>query len=75
MPMWDIPLIYIIEFVLILCLLFWLDQIEKFLYILINTELTQTFSSIAELSRYLKGDRTTIRNYLNGNSSGLYRGQ
>ena len=37
--------------------------------------LNRTFSSIGELARYLKGDRGTIRNYINGKSTGLYRSQ
>lgn len=40
-----------------------------------HPELTKTFTSIGELSRQLKGDRGTIKNYLKGKSSGLYRGQ
>jgi hypothetical protein len=42
---------------------------------ILHPELTKSYSSIGELSRQLKGDRGTIRNYLNGNSAGLYRGQ
>ena len=42
---------------------------------LLHPELTKNFSSIGELSRHLKGDRGTIRNYANGRSNGLYRGQ
>ena len=42
---------------------------------ILHPELTKNFTSIGELSRHLKGDRGTIRNYINGNSSGLYRGQ
>ena len=41
----------------------------------VNSELTRTFSSIGELSRYLKGDRGTIRNYILGRSKGFYRKQ
>ena len=41
----------------------------------VNSELTRTFSSIGELSRYLKGDRGTIRDYILGRSTGLYRKQ
>ena len=41
----------------------------------INPKLSKTFTSISELSRHLKGDRGTIRNYINGKSSGLYRNQ
>lgn len=42
---------------------------------MVNVELSQTFSSIGELSRHLKGDRQTIRNYIHGNKEGLYRNQ
>jgi len=41
----------------------------------IKPELTRTFSSIGEASRHLKGDRGTIRKYIEGKSSGLYRDQ
>ena len=41
----------------------------------LHPELTKTYTSIGELSRQLKGDRGTIRNYINDNSTGLYRGQ
>jgi group I intron endonuclease len=41
----------------------------------IRPELTKSFSSVGELSRHLKGDRGTIRNYINGRSVGLYREQ
>lgn len=41
----------------------------------VNPNLTCTFSSLGELSRHLKGDRGTIRNYLLGRSKGLYRKQ
>jgi len=40
-----------------------------------HPELTKTFTSIGELSRHLKGDRGTIRSYLDGRSTGLYRNQ
>ena len=40
-----------------------------------NKNLNRTFSSIGELSRHLKGDRGTIRNYILGRSKGLYRKQ
>lgn len=53
-----------------------------------NPELNRTFSSIGELSRHLKGDRSTIRKYIipsslaasdggreEGSSKGLYRKQ
>ena len=42
---------------------------------ILHPELTKSYSSIGELSRQLKGDRGTIRKYLNGYSTGLYRGQ
>ena len=42
---------------------------------ILHPELTKNFSSIGDLSRHLNGDRGTIRNYINGKSSGLYRGQ
>lgn len=41
----------------------------------IHPELTRIFSSIGEASRHLKGDKGTIRKYLDGNSNGLYRNQ
>jgi hypothetical protein len=41
----------------------------------LNPKLNCTFSSIHKLSKYLKGDRGTIRNYLIGRSKGLYRKQ
>jgi hypothetical protein len=37
--------------------------------------LTRTFLSIGEASRYLKGDRGTIKKYIEGKSTGLYRNQ
>jgi hypothetical protein len=42
---------------------------------LLHPELTKNFTSIGDLSRHLKGDRVTIRNYINGKTIGLYRGQ
>ena len=42
---------------------------------ILHPELTKNFTSIGELSRHLKGDRGTIRDYINGKSCGLYRGQ
>jgi Heme/copper-type cytochrome/quinol oxidases, subunit 1 len=42
---------------------------------MVNPELTRSFTSLNELSRHLKGDRGTIRNYLLGRSTGLYRKQ
>lgn len=41
----------------------------------IKPELNSSFSSIGELARHLKGDRGTIRNYINNKSKGLYRNQ
>ena len=41
----------------------------------LKPELSQTFESIGILSRFLKGDRGTIRNYILGRSEGLYRKQ
>lgn len=41
----------------------------------IKPELTRTFISIGEASRYLKGDKGTIRKYIEGKSIGLYRNQ
>jgi hypothetical protein len=42
---------------------------------LIKPELNKSFTSIGELARHLKGDRSTIRNYISGKSTGLYRNQ
>ena len=42
---------------------------------ILSPELSGTFLSIGELSRHLKGDRSTIRNYILGRSKGLYRKQ
>jgi hypothetical protein len=33
------------------------------------------FSSLTSLANHLKGDRTTIRQYLKGEKSGYYRGK
>ena len=41
----------------------------------VNPELTRTFTSLGELARHLKGDRGTIRDYILGRSTGLYRKQ
>jgi hypothetical protein len=41
----------------------------------IKPDLNRHFTSIGELARFLKGDRGTIRNYLSGKSTGLYRNQ
>jgi hypothetical protein len=40
-----------------------------------NSLLNKQFNSISEFSRSVKGDRGTIRNYINGKQIGLYRGQ
>ena len=40
-----------------------------------NSNLNSTFSSIGDLARHLKGDRSTIRRYVLGRSEGLYRKQ
>ena len=42
---------------------------------MVNSKLNSTFSSIGQLARHLKGDRSTIRNYISGRSKGLYRKQ
>ena len=42
---------------------------------IIHPELNTCFSSIGEVSKSLKGDRGTIRKYLEGKSKGLYRNQ
>lgn len=42
---------------------------------IVNPELSKTFTSIGELSRHLKGDRGTIRKYILGRCTGLYRKQ
>jgi hypothetical protein len=42
---------------------------------MVNSELNNTFSSIGELAKHLKGDRSTIRRYISGRSKGLYRKQ
>uniref|UniRef100_UPI002A82E997 GIY-YIG endonuclease n=1 Tax=Pappia fissilis TaxID=1040649 RepID=UPI002A82E997 len=41
----------------------------------VNPELTITLTSLGELARHLKGDRGTIRDYILGRSTGLYRKQ
>jgi hypothetical protein len=40
-----------------------------------NSKLNSTFSSIGQLAKHLKGDRSTIRRYILGRSKGLYRKQ
>jgi hypothetical protein len=40
-----------------------------------NSLLNKRFDSISEFARSVKGDRSTIRDYINGNKLGLYRGQ
>ena len=41
----------------------------------VNPKLTRTFTSLGELAKHLKGDRGTIRDYIFGRSTGLYRKQ
>ena len=40
-----------------------------------NSNLNKEFSSLGSLAKELKGDRQTIREYLNGTRSGYYRGK
>jgi hypothetical protein len=40
-----------------------------------NPLLNKQFNSISEFAKSVKGDRSTIRDYVNGKKSGLYRGQ
>jgi hypothetical protein len=40
-----------------------------------NSNLNKEFSSLGSLAKELKGDRQTIREYLNGTKSGYYRGK
>lgn len=40
-----------------------------------DPRLNRTFSSLGSLSKALKGDRQTIREYLKGNKGGYYRGK
>jgi len=40
-----------------------------------NPSLNKKFNSIGEFARFVKGDRGTIRNYLNNSKKGLYRGK
>jgi len=40
-----------------------------------NSLLNKQFNSISEFARSVKGDRGTIRNFINGEKIGLYRGQ
>ena len=40
-----------------------------------NSLLNKQFYSISEFARDVKGDRSTIRDYVNGKKTGLYRGQ
>src|SRR5277367_672467 len=40
-----------------------------------NPNLNKKFNSISEFARFVKGDRSTIREYLKGNKKGLYRGK
>jgi hypothetical protein len=38
-----------------------------------NSKLNKQFNSIGEFARFVKGDRGTIRSYINGEKSGLYK--
>jgi Cytochrome C and Quinol oxidase polypeptide I/GIY-YIG catalytic domain/NUMOD1 domain len=40
-----------------------------------NPLLNKQFNSISEFAKSVKGDRSTIRDYVNGKKTGLYRGQ
>jgi hypothetical protein len=40
-----------------------------------DSKLNKQFNSIGEFAIFIKGDRSTIRNYVNGEKTGLYRGQ
>lgn len=40
-----------------------------------NPLLNKQFNSISEFANSVKGDRSTIRDYVNGKNTGLYRGQ
>jgi len=40
-----------------------------------NSLLNKQFNSISEFAKTVKGDRSTIRDYVNGKKTGLYRGQ
>jgi hypothetical protein len=40
-----------------------------------NPLLNKKFNSISEFAKNVKGDRSTIRDYVNGKKTGLYRGQ
>jgi hypothetical protein len=40
-----------------------------------DSSLNRYFDSISEFARSVKGDRSTIRDYVNGKRKGLYRGQ
>jgi hypothetical protein len=40
-----------------------------------NPILNKKFDSISDFARSVKGDRSTIRNYINGKKKGLYRGK
>ena len=42
---------------------------------MLNPNLNCTFSSLGELAKHLKGDKSTIRKYILGRSEGLYRKQ
>jgi hypothetical protein len=40
-----------------------------------NSSLNKQFDSISEFAKAVNGDRSTIRDYVNGKKTGLYRGQ
>ncbi|SRR6266516_1748344 len=40
-----------------------------------NSDLNRQFNSINEFAKFVKGDRGTIRNYVNGTKKGLYKGE
>ena len=42
---------------------------------IVDPKLTKTFTSLGELAKHIKGDRGTIRNYVSGKSTGLYKNQ
>lgn len=39
---------------------------------MLNSNLNSTFSSIGQLAKHLKGDKSTIRDYILGRSKGLF---
>ena len=40
-----------------------------------NLNLNKQFNSINSFARFVKGDRGTIRNYVNDTKKGLYKGE